>query len=178
MTNRFLTPKEIVAQFPLDQGATVADFGSGAGDFALVMAEKVGLSGKVYAFDIQPSSLESLRSRAKLQGYTNIYPILANLELIKGSKLPDDSVDLVMIHNILFQVEDKKNLILEAGRILRPGGALVVVEWDISSPIGPSRETRISQRMVTSMILSYEYELEKEIDAGKYHYGVLYRSLR
>ena len=177
MSNRFLTPKEIVAQFPLDQGATVADFGSGAGDFALVMAEKVGLSGRVFAFDILESALQSLRSKAKLQGHTNIDPVMADLEAPNGSKLPEDSVDLVMIHNIIFQVDNKKAILLEANRILRPGGMLAVVEWDVSSPIGPLQDRRISEKDMTSMVLSYEYEIERKIDAGKYHYGILYKSL-
>ncbi|MFA5442113.1 MAG: class I SAM-dependent methyltransferase, partial [Candidatus Paceibacterota bacterium] len=108
----FLNPQEVVKTFPLKEGMTIADFGSGTGYFTLAMAKALRPSGRVIALDIWKPSLEALEFRAKLEGLFNIVETRwANLEEPKGSGLPDNSCDLVLISNILFESEKKEVLI-------------------------------------------------------------------
>jgi ubiquinone/menaquinone biosynthesis C-methylase UbiE len=173
-SNRFLSPREIVEQFGLASNAQVADFGSGAGDFATAIAQMIAPKGKVYAIDVMESAHQSLRSRSKIKGITNIELILANLECESGSNLPKELLDLVMIHNIMFQVNDKKTLIQEAYRVLKSSGKLAMIEWDMMSPIGPPKNLRLPEREVVSLIQNNGFEIESRIEAGKYHYGYIF----
>ncbi len=173
-TQKLLSPQQIVAQFDIRPGMSIADFGSGAGDFAIAIAQAVGSAGKVYAIDVLESAHQSLRSKARMADIRNIEMLLTNLETPTGSTLPDQSVDQVMIHNVLFQVQDKVQIIRDAHRILKPTGTLNIVEWDISSPIGPSQKSRLSESEVTSLVTSLGFSIQKKIQAGVYHYGIIY----
>lgn len=174
---RFLSPREVVSQFSLLPGHKVADFGSGAGDFALAIAQEIQPNGTVFAIDILDSAHQSLRSKYKIQSITNIEIIISNLEEDKGSTLPDLSVDLVMIHNILFQVNNKKHLIQEAYRILKPSGKMAVIEWDMTSPIGPPKANRLPERELVSLIQNNGFEIDQKVQSGKYHYCYLFNKI-
>jgi ubiquinone/menaquinone biosynthesis C-methylase UbiE len=176
-SNRFLSPREIVDQIGISSGFKVADFGSGAGDFAIAIAEIIAPKGKVFAIDILESAHQSLRSRYKIKGITNIELILANLECETGSNLPKDSIDLVMIHNILFQVTNKKHLIQEANKILNKSGKLAIIEWNLNSPIGPPKNLRLPERELLSLIQNNGFDIDYKIEAGKYHYGYVFNKI-
>lgn len=176
-SNRFLSPREIVEQFGVQSTARVADFGSGAGDFAIAIAQIIAPKGKVYAIDVMESAHQSLRSRSKIKGITNIELILANLECESGSTLPEGSLDLVMIHNIMFQVSNKKNLIQEAYRVLKDSGSLALIEWDMTSPIGPPKNLRLPERETVSLVQNTGFEVSYKVDAGKYHYSYVFNKL-
>jgi ubiquinone/menaquinone biosynthesis C-methylase UbiE len=176
-SNRFLSPREIVEQFGISLNSQVADFGSGAGDFAIALAELIAPKGKVYAIDVLESAHQSLRSKYKIKNITNIELILADLECEKGSNLPDNILDLVMIHNILFQVNNKKHIIKEANRVLKESGKLAIIEWDIMSPIGPPKSLRLPERELLSLLQNNGFEIESRIEAGKYHYSYIFNKL-
>ena len=78
--------------------------------------------------------------------------LVHKVELIhqNGSKLTDDSLDLVLITNLLFQVEDEKAVLVEAKRVLKPGGKILVVEWLADSSLGP-KEKRVSANKVKQL---------------------------
>jgi ubiquinone/menaquinone biosynthesis C-methylase UbiE len=176
-SNRFLSPREIVEQFGVKLSSQTADFGSGAGDFAIALAEIISPKGKVYAIDVMESAHQSLRSKYKIKNLSNIELILSNLECENGSTLAKESIDLVMIHNILFQVTNKKNLIQEAHRVLNSSGKLAIIEWDLMSPIGPPKNSRLPERELLSLIQNNGFELGFRIEAGKYHYGYIFNKI-
>jgi len=93
---RFMSPQHVLSQVGLSFGMQVADFGSGAGDFALAAVRIVGPDGLVHAIDIQDSAISSVRSKTRLEGIRNINPVKANLEVYGSSGLSDDSQDAVL----------------------------------------------------------------------------------
>lgn len=170
----FLNPEEIVSVLPLKEGMTVADFGSGAGYFSLAIAKRLKPSGRVISLDIWKPSLEALEFRSKLEGLFNIIETRwANLEEIRGSKLPDNSCDLVLISNILFEIEKKENIIQEAKRILKPESYLVLIEWEPDKL--PNREKLFPINKEEALILLEKsgFQLERELPLGLTHYGFL-----
>lgn len=172
----FLDPKEIIKQIDIASGSTVADFGCGSGFFSLAFAEAVGEEGKVYSLDILPSALESVESKAKLQGLTNIIPQRANLEKEGGSKLPDDSNDWVIMKDMLFQNKMKEVILKEAYRVLKNGGKLLLVEWnDHKESIGPEKNIRVAEEDLKKMAEIQGFKLEKELKAGDFHYGAIFK---
>ncbi|MDD5760622.1 MAG: class I SAM-dependent methyltransferase [Candidatus Pacebacteria bacterium] len=170
----FLNPEEIVKTLPLREGMTVADFGSGSGHFSLAMAKAVKPSGKVISLDIWKPSLEALEFRAKTEGVFNIIETRwANLEEERGSNLPNNSCDLVLIANILFEIENKENLILEAKRILKPEGYLALIEWYPDKLPAQQKLFPLNKEDALNLLEKLSFQLERELSLGITHYGVL-----
>ena len=154
----------------------VADFGCGSGHWVIPLAKQIGSQGKIYAVDIQKEALEAVRSQAKLEHIDSIETIWADLELPGATKLKDGIIDLIIIANILFQAENKTNVLQEALRILKPSGRLMLVEWDMSQTIaGPSMANRIPRQEVETLLAKVGFIFEKEFSAGSQHYGLLFR---
>jgi len=147
-----------------------ADFGSGSGGWAFPLAKKLE-EGKVYAIDILEEPLSALRAKSKLEKIFNIETIKSNVE--KGSKLFSESCDLVLMTNLLFECEDKKKVIEEGKRVLKPGGKILVVDWKLDAPLGP-KKSRVSAEEVKKIAEEIDLKLEKEFEAGSYHYGLLF----
>ncbi len=172
----FLQPEKVIRCLNARDGMRIADFGAGQGFFSIPLAKIVGSSGKITALDVQKESVEFVRRRAQLENLTNIEAIWANLELSEGSNLPDNSQDAVIISNILFQAENKQMILKEAFRILRVDGALLLLEWDESSPPpGPPRELRVPQRTTKELCQEIGFSLAEELPAGDHHYGFLFK---
>lgn len=171
---KFLDPESVLKEVEIKPGISVADFGCGSGYFSLALAQKVGQDGKVFALDVLPQSLESVESRAKLKGITNIIAKRVNLENEEGSDLPKESLDLVIMKDVLFQNGNKKAILKEAFRVLKPGGQAVIVEWnDGEYSIGPDKKLRISMEDLKKEVQEQNFLIEKTFSAGDFHYGIV-----
>jgi ubiquinone/menaquinone biosynthesis C-methylase UbiE len=118
---------EIVAVLGLAPGMTVADVGAGTGLFTRLLAEKVGASGKVYAIDIAPEFLAHIAAEAKKRCQTQVHTVRGTQET---TNLPRDSVDLAFLCDVYHHLERPAPLLSSIRAALRPGGKLVVVEFD------------------------------------------------
>ena len=150
----FMNPNVIVESFGLKSGMKVADFGCGAGYFTLLMAKKVGEDGIIMALDIMESALETVQAKASAAGLKNLQTTRANLEILGGSALPDNSQDVVLLANILFQSPKKEQIIKEAKRVLTPQGLMIVIDWkkEINGGLGPPAELRIDSQELKSIL--------------------------
>ena len=174
VASNFANPEDIMTQLEVEPGGSVADFGCGSGYFSIQFARLVGGEGKVYSLDVLPQALESVKSQAKMEALSNIETRRVNLENKKGSGLPDESVDWVIMKGILFQNKNKKALFEETYRILRAGGKALVMEWgDRDLSIGPDASIRMSQEDLESLITDQGLTIEKRINAGDFHYAII-----
>ncbi len=170
----FLNPSEVVKLLPLKEGMKVADFGCGSGYFSLAIAKFVQPGGKVIALDIWKPSLDSLKFRAQTAGLGSIIKTQwADLEKERGSQLPNNSCDLVLISNILFETENKEAVLKEARRVLKPEGFIALIEWEVNQL--PSRELLHPIAKDDALILldKYGFKIERELPLGPTHYGFL-----
>jgi 2-polyprenyl-3-methyl-5-hydroxy-6-metoxy-1,4-benzoquinol methylase len=62
----------LIRECGIAPGMDVLDIGCGAGDVSMLVADAVGPSGKVVAFDREPRAIETARIRAQKRGYRNI----------------------------------------------------------------------------------------------------------
>ena len=171
---KFIDPEAIIGLLNLPQGIVVADFGCGTGYFSLPIARQIGGKGIVYALDILTDKLEAVESQAKTQGVTNILTKRVNLENKNGSKLEPESVDWVIVKDMLFQNKEKNQILEEARLVLKPGGKILLVEWKKGdTAIGPDTGLRISAEELKDMARKNELAIDHEIDAGNFHYGVI-----
>ena len=118
---------EIVSALELTPGMSVADIGAGTGFFTQLFAEKVGPTGKVYAVDIAPRFLEHIAAEAKKQGQNQVVTVLGSQD---STNLPRGSVNLVFLSDVYHHLEKPEKTLATIHQALRPGGRLVVIEFD------------------------------------------------
>lgn len=167
----FIDPNQILSQLDLKKEMVAVDFGSGSGGWAIPLAQKLE-QGRVFAVDVQEEPLSALESKAKLQGLSNIRKIVADVEK-EMPGIATSSCDLVLMTNLLFQVEDKDRVFGEAKRILKVKGRILVVEWKEGAVLGP-QEGKVSKEEAKDVAQDLGFRLEKEFEAGEYHYGLIF----
>lgn len=169
----FLNPQEVLNNLEIKEDMIAAEFGCGTGLFAIALAKKFK-KGKVYGLDVQEEKLSALKNRAKIEGLSNIETILCDLERPQGSTLQSESLDLVLVPNILFQAEDKNAIIEEAKRVVKKGGEILIIDWLKKVPFGP-KEGLISPEEVKKIAKEVGLKLKKEFSANAYHYGLIFK---
>jgi SAM-dependent methyltransferase len=107
----------------LREGETVLDLGSGGGIDVLLSARRVGPTGKAYGLDMTDEMLElALENRERARA--------ENVEFLKGHieaiPLPSNSVDVIISNCVINLSGDKRRVLSEAFRVLRPGGRFAV----------------------------------------------------
>lgn len=118
----------VVAALGLEEGDVVADIGAGTGLYALIFAEEVGPTGRVFAEDIEPRFLDLINRRAEDSGFHNITAVLGREDDVT---LPDNSADMVFIADTYHYFTDREAVMASVRRALKPGGSLVVVDYDL-----------------------------------------------
>ena len=107
----------------LKAGETVLDLGAGGGIDVLLSARRVGPTGKAYGLDMTDEMLELARANQKKAGVTNV-------EFLKGEiehmPLPAASVDVIISNCVINLSVDKRRVLEEAFRVLKPGGRFAV----------------------------------------------------
>jgi ubiquinone/menaquinone biosynthesis C-methylase UbiE len=118
--------------------------------------------------------LVNIKDAAAAKGLKNVEVIWGDIERLGGTKIKDASADAVVISNVLFQAEDKKGLLLEAKRVLKAGGKLLLVDWRESfSNLGPAPESVVTADAARALCEREGFVLKKEIPAGEHHYGFI-----
>ena len=96
------------------------DYGCGPGSYSMAAAEIVGESGKVYALDIQPLAVETVKHKAEKKGLENIETIFSDC----ATGLPDESIDFVILFDIYHELSEPESVLQELHRVLTPEGKL------------------------------------------------------
>ena len=175
-TAGFAHPVRNVGALGIEPGMIVADFGAGSGAYVLAIAAQLAHAGRVYAVDIQRDLLRRIHTEAHKRGYKNVEVVWADLEKVHASKLADASVDLVLISNLLFQLDDKRAVFAEAWRVLKPTGKLAVIDWsDSFGGMGPIKAQVVKADAALQLAVAAHFELVREFEAGAHHYGLICR---
>jgi arsenite methyltransferase len=116
----------------LAPGERVVDIGSGAGFDAFLAAAQVGPGGRVIGVDMTPEMLEKSRATAAELG-------LDNVEFRSGlaEELPVDDgwADVVISNGVINLCADKRAVLTEIRRVLRPGGWLQFADIANGRPV-------------------------------------------
>ncbi len=113
------------------RGQAVLDVAGGTGDLAALFAERVGPSGRVVLADINSSMLDVGRGRLADHGIAgNVEFVQANAECLP---FPTNHFDCISIAFGLRNVTHIDRALASMFRVLKPGGALLVLEF--SKPV-------------------------------------------
>ena len=107
----------------LAEGETVLDLGSGGGIDVLLSARRVGPTGKAYGLDMTDEMLALALENTERAGARNVEFLKGHIEAIP---LPANTVDVVISNCVINLSGDKRRVLAEAFRVLRPGGRFAV----------------------------------------------------
>ncbi|MFQ5855445.1 MAG: class I SAM-dependent methyltransferase [Anaerolineae bacterium] len=110
-----------------DAGGTWADLGCGNGIFTSALHSLLRPGSEIYAIDKRRPALQSLtRNFAESYPEASVYPILADFT----RPLSLSPLDGLIMANSLHFVRQKKPVLAQIAGLLKPGGRLIVVEYN------------------------------------------------
>lgn len=153
----------IVAAVGLKPGERVADVGTGTGLFLAPFSRAVGDKGQVLAVDIAPKFVAHVEKRAQKEGLANLVAVLSNE---RSAELAEGAVDALFLCDTYHHFEYHEDMLRSIRRALRPGGRLVVVDFERVP--GVSREwilghVRAGKDAVTAEIEGAGFRLVDEV---------------
>ena len=109
-------------------GDKVLDFGCGPGGYVPAASKLVGETGLVFALDLHPLAIQSVKTLARKQNLRNVKTIQSN----GPTGLPTDSVDVVLLYDSFHMLSQPNAVLTELHRVLKAEGILSVIEphWD------------------------------------------------
>ncbi len=169
----FTSPVKNLKAFGLREDSIVADLGAGTGHYTTLLSPIVH-RGKVYAVDINKDFITTIKNKVLEDQLDNVEVLWGNVETQGGTRIANDALDAVVASNIFFQVEDKHGFIEEVKRILKPQGRVLLIDWHAGpTTMMPHVQGSLSKELTHEIFTQKGFMLEREIDAGAHHYGMI-----
>lgn len=133
-------PEKLMDAIGVKPGMVIGEAGAGEGYFTFKLSHRVGETGRVYANDIVPRVLKVIEGRSQREGISNITTVLGEVE---DPLFPKGALDMVFMIAAFHDFERKVEWLKNVQPCLKPGGTLVIVEWD------PEKTGRSSGHLMT-----------------------------
>lgn len=135
----------ILKEVEIKPGFHLLDYGCGPASYSIIASEMVGSTGKVYALDIHPLAVQSVKYIAVKKRLKNIETICSN----GATGLPEGSMDVVLLYDTFHHLSNPDVILKELHRVLKPDGVLSfsdhhMKETEIVSGVTQSRLFKLS----------------------------------
>ena len=154
-------PEQVMDALGIADGARVADLGAGGGWFTIRLARRVGPNGIVYAEDIQPQMLESIKRRVEREQLQNVRSVLGKPE---DPNLPRGELHAVLIVDTFNAFEEPVIVLQRVREALRPGGRVGIME------------DRVDPEVVIEAARAAGLRLAKREDFLRYQYMLVFEA--
>lgn len=119
----FFQPRKIIlSEVRLKVGHYILDFGCGPGSYILPIREIVGASGKIYALDSNPIAIQMINKIINKYKLSNVMTLCSD----RQTDLTHNSIDVVLLYDVLHGLNEKKNILKELHRVLKSDGILSI----------------------------------------------------
>lgn len=119
----FVNPYRLLAAAGIRPKQKVLEIGFGPGFFTIPAAKIVGKEGSVYALDINPIAVETVKRKVEENCLDNVKVLLADAS---ESGLQEDSFDVAFLFGVLHDFPDVDAVMREMHRVLKVKGVLSV----------------------------------------------------
>ncbi len=136
----------MVEQLALRRGLHVLELGCGTGDDVRSFARRVGPAGHVLGIDSSPA----LVAEAARRSCDRELPVAFRVGDALALDLADASFDRVRVERLLMHVDDPLRVLHESARVLRPGGRVVVFDFDWDTLAIDGADCELTRRIVRS----------------------------
>ena len=119
----FMNPYKLLNSAGLKPGQKVLEVGCGPGFFTIPAAKIVGEKGRVYALDVNPVAVETVRRKIEEKGLKNVEVMLADAG---ETGLPDESIDVAFLFGVIHALDDVDAVMREMHRVLKAKGVLSI----------------------------------------------------
>ena len=125
-------PEDVVSKLHVSSIDVVVDFGCGPGFLTIPLAK---VARRAIVVDVSPHMLRKAASCAKKNRLV--------VELLQSDgteiKIADASVDLILLGHVFHEVEDRRRVLNEFFRIMKPSGRLAIIEKTRGGRIFPGK---------------------------------------
>jgi ubiquinone/menaquinone biosynthesis C-methylase UbiE len=125
-SERFAGVGNPLAVGPIEPGSVVLDHACGGGMDLLLAARRVGPTGRVIGLDMTPAMVEAATQAARQAGLDGVVEV--HQGFYEALPLPDASVDVVVSNGVLNLAPDKRAVLQEIHRVLKPGASLYLAD--------------------------------------------------
>jgi ubiquinone/menaquinone biosynthesis C-methylase UbiE len=118
-------PEKVLAVIGINPGMVIGEPGAGRGYYTFKLARKVGPGGKIYANDISEGDLNTIKKRARKEGFANIVTIKGEIE---DPLFPAGEMDMVFMSYVLHDLKRPVPFLKNLKPSLKPNAPLVILE--------------------------------------------------
>ncbi|WP_462269990.1 class I SAM-dependent methyltransferase [Desulfobacter sp.] len=153
-------PQRIWELLNLKNSEVLVDIGAGTGFFSVPFV-KMTNNGKVYACDISETMVAWMR-----QNICNTHPDVIPVKMEESSvDLPDGEADLVFMIALHHELHEPAKMLVECGRLLKPGGKILIMDWKKSEMNqGPPISIRCDVSDVKQQLVHAEFKQVEIVD--------------
>jgi len=168
----FLSPLQVIGHLAVQPRERVADFGTGNGEYAFLLSQRLQGEGALYAFDVVPELIERVNRERMRARIDNFFSLCADLN--QHIPLKDRILHCAVLANTLHALYKRELFLQELHRVLDARGRVLFVDWASSfKNMGPRSEEVIAPGDAVRLFQSHGFQVGKMLPAGSHHYAFI-----